>query len=209
MGDEMKETIKLPQARYEGKVSVEQAIKERRTIRSFKSDALTLMQFSQLMWAAQGVTDKARGYRAAPSGGALYPLDVYAVVGKHGVKELYEGVYLYLPAEHSLRKVKGEDQRKKVAQAALWQNWIAEAPLVFVITADYARITKKYGERGIRYARIEAGHAGQNIFLEAEALGLGAGIVGAFDDDSVAEIIGALPRHEPLLIMPVGNPAAR
>jgi SagB-type dehydrogenase family enzyme len=209
VGDEMKEEIKLPQPHHEGRMSVEQAIKERRTVRSFKPDALTLVQFSQLLWAAQGITDKGRGYRTAPSGGALYPLDVYAVVGRNGVKELDEGVYLFLPADHSLRKVKEEDQRKKVAQAALWQNWVAEAPVVLVITAEYARITKKYGERGVRYAQIEAGHAGQNIFLQAEALGLGAGIVGAFDDGSVAEIIGALPRHEPLLIMPVGRPAAK
>lgn len=205
----MEQEIKLPQPQYEGKVSVERAIKDRRTVRSFKPDALTLGQLSQLLWAAQGITDKGRSYRAAPSGGALYPLDIYAVVGKHGVKELDEGVYLYLPATHSVRKVKEEDQRKRVAEAALWQNWIAEAPVVIVITAEYGRITKKYGERGVRYAHIEVGHVGQNIFLQAEALGLGAGIVGAFDDSSVAGIIGALPRHEPLLIMPVGWPAEK
>ncbi len=207
VGDEMTMTL-LPEARYEGNVSVEQAIKRRRTVRSFQHDALTLTQLSQLLWAAQGITDKGRGYRAAPSGGALYPLNVYAVVGRAGVKELDEGVYLYVPDKHSLQKLGHEDQRKKLAQAALGQSWIAEAPVVLVITAEYARITKKYGERGVRYAQIEAGNVGENIFLQAEALGLGAGIVGAFDDGSVARIIGALPRHEPLLIMPVGHPTA-
>lgn len=204
-GEAMKmETVSLPKPSYEGKVSVEHAIKSRRTIRDFESTPLTQSQLSQLVWAAQGITDERRGFRAAPSGGALYPLDVYAVVGKKGVEGLAEGVYRYLPREHALQNVAGGDRRSDVARAALEQTWIAEAPVVFVVTAEYRRITVKYGKRGIRYATIEVGHVGQNIFLQAEALGLGAGIVGAFDDRGLARAIGALDEHEPLLIMPVG-----
>ena len=198
------EKVPLPEPRPKGNVSVEEAISQRRTLRSFKPKALALDQLSQVLWAAQGITDKKRGFRSAPSGGALYPLDVYAVVGKNGVEDLGEGVYLYLPHEHSLRKVADSDRRKGLARAAFGQNWIAQAPVVLTITAEYERITRKYGSRGIRYARIEVGHVGQNIFLQAEAFGLSAGIVGAFEDQSVAEIIGALDDHEPLLIMPVG-----
>lgn len=205
MGDAMKrEKIVLPEPRYEGKVSVEQAINQRRTVRSFRPDTLTPIQLSQLLWAAQGITDKKRGLRSAPSGGALYPLDVYVVVGRNSVTELGEGIYLYLPNEHALRKLTEGDRRKDVARAALGQDWIAQAPVVLAITAEYRRITGKYGERGVRYAQIEVGHVGQNIFLEAEALGLGAGIVGAFDDRSMAEAIGTLAGHEPLSIMPIG-----
>jgi SagB-type dehydrogenase family enzyme len=204
-GDTMKaEKVPLPEPRNKGSVSVAEAISKRRTVRGFKPKALTLDQLSQILWAAQGITDKKRGFRSAPSGGALYPLDVYAVVGKEGVEDFGEGVYLYLPHEHALRKVADGDRRKDVARAAIGQNWIAQAPVVLTITAEYERITRKYGHRGIRYARIETGHVGQNIFLQSEASGLSAGIVGAFEDQSIAEIIGALDNHEPLLIMPVG-----
>lgn len=198
------ETVALPEPSREGTLSVERAIGTRRTIRDFDSIPLTLSHVSQLVWAAQGVTDETRGYRAAPSGGALYPLDIYAVVGKQGVEGLAEGVYRYSPREHALRKITGGDRRADVARASLEQTWIAKAPAVFVITAEYRRITVKYGKRGIRYATIEAGHVGQNIFLQAEALGLGAGIVGAFDDRGLARAIDAPDEHEPLLVMPVG-----
>lgn len=194
----------LPPPAYEGEVSVERAIKERRTIRAFLPDSLSITQLSQLLWAAYGITDARRGFRASPSAGALYPLDVYAVVGKGGVEALAPGVYRYRPENHSLEVVRQGDRRKDVAHAALTQMWIAEGPVIFVITAEYRRITRKYGERGVRYAHIEVGHAGQNIFLQAGAMGLVAGMVGAFRDASVAKAIGAPKEHEPLIIIPVG-----
>lgn len=194
----------LPQPAYKGEISVERAIKERRTVRAFRPDSLSITQLSQLLWAAYGITDERKGFRAAPSAGALYPLDIYAVVGKGGVEVLAPGVYRYHPARHSLEVVGKGDRRKDVAGAALWQMWIAKAPVIFVITAEYERITRKYGERGIRYAHIEVGHVGQNIFLQAGTLGLGAGIVGAFRDASVIKAIGAPSEYVPLIIIPVG-----
>jgi len=196
--------IRLPNPASDGKVSVEEAIKERRTIRDFGPKPLTMVQLSQLFWSAQGITDERSGLRAAPSGGALYPLDVYAVVGEGGVEGLQPGVYHYHPASHSVQLVRKGDRRKEVASASLWQMWMARAPVIFVITSEYERITRKYGKRGIRYAQIEVGHVGQNIFLQSGALGLGAGIAGAFHDDAVAKAIGAPTAHKPLLIMPVG-----
>jgi SagB-type dehydrogenase family enzyme len=163
-----------------------------------------MAQLSQLLWAAQGITDEKRGFRAAPSGGALYPLDLYAVVGEGGVEGIAPGVYRYHPVGHTIELVRKGDCRKDVAAAALSQMWIAQAPVCFVITAEYKRITGRYGERGIRYAQIETGHVGENIMLQAEALGLGAGIVGAFNDASVAAAIKAPKGHEPLIIIPVG-----
>jgi len=198
-------SVRLSKPVYDGKVSVERAIKERRTIRDFQPKPLTLNQLSQLVWSAQGITDERSGFRTAPSGGALYPLDLYAVVGEGGVEGLESGVYHYLPASHSLQLVRKGDRRKEVASASLWQMWVARAAVIFVITSEYERITRKYGKRGIRYAQIEVGHVGQNIFLQSGALGLGAGIVGAFRDDAVAKAIGAPEAHEPLLIMPVGH----
>jgi SagB-type dehydrogenase family enzyme len=199
---EENDVIRLPNPVYDGKVSVERAIKQRRTIRGFLPKALSLAQLSQLLWSAQGITDDSHGYRSAPSAGALYPLDVYTIVGS--VRELETGVYRYNPESHSLKLISGGDSRHDVATASLSQMWIAEAPVVFVVTSEYERITWKYRDRGIRYAHIEVGHVGQNIFLQAEALGLGAGIVGAFHDDEVTKAIGAPEVQKPLIVMPVG-----
>jgi SagB-type dehydrogenase family enzyme len=199
--------MNLPKPRLTGEVSVEQAIKHRRTIRSYLSKPLTLEQLSQIFWAAQGITGD-RGYkRSAPSGGALYPMDIYGIVGDNSVKGLKAGIYHYDPHQHAALLITEGDLRKDVAKAALSQMWMAKAPLNLVITAEYSRITIKYGARGERYAMIEAGHIGQNIFLQAEALGLRAGIVGAFDDKDVNRVMKINRSHEPLLIMPVGYEA--
>jgi SagB-type dehydrogenase family enzyme len=194
----------LPKPSLDGKVSVEKAIKERRTIRDFKERTLSLNHLSQLLWAAQGITDPTLGRRAAPSGGALYPLDIYILIGENGAEKIETGVYHYQPERHSVLLLTKGDRRKEIASVSLYQMWMAKAPVIFLITAEYRRITGKYGERGIRYALIEVGHVGQNLFLQAEALGLGAGIVGAFNDLEVSKVAGLPPKHEPLLIMPVG-----
>jgi SagB-type dehydrogenase family enzyme len=197
--------MKLPQPRTKGQVSLEEAVKRRRTIRSFTSASLTLEQLSQLLWAAQGITEERGFKRAAASGGALYPMDMYAVVGRAGVEGLQAGIYHYEPEGHTISLLLEGDLREHLARACLHQMWMARAPLSLVVTAEYSRITSKYGERGVRYALMEAGHAGQNIFLQAEAFGLGAGIVGAFHDDEVIQVMKIPRSHEPLLIMPVGN----
>jgi len=196
--------MKLPRPDHESGLSVEEAIKRRRTVRSYRAKSLKKEALSQLLYAAQGVTQDGGFKRAAPSAGALYPLDVYAVVGERGVEGLEAGVYHYVPLEHRIEGVNTGDKRASLAQASLHQMWMAEAPLNLVITAEYARICSKYGERGVRYAMIETGHVGQNIFLQAEALGLKAGIVGAFDDTKVISVLDISKRDEPLLIMPVG-----
>lgn len=197
--------VVLPKPSLDGKVSVEKAIRQRRTIRHFKGTPLSIAHLSQLLWAAQGITDPNGEGRAAPSGGACYPLDVYVIVGKGGVERLEAGVYHYAPKDHSISPVNGKDLRKEIGSASLDQMWMAGAPVMLVITGEYRRITDKYGDRGIRYAMIETGHVGQNVFLQAEALGLGAGIVGAFNDAEVVRLMGIPRDHEPLLIMPVGH----
>jgi SagB-type dehydrogenase family enzyme len=197
-------SISLPKPFFDGKVSVEKVIKGRRTIRDFKERSLSMMHLSQLLWAGQGVTDSSENKRAAPSAGALYPLDFYILLGENSVEKIEAGVYRYLPNEHSLLPIAKGDRRREMALASLSQMWMARAPAMFIITTEYRRITGKYGERGIRYALMEVGHVGQNLFLQAEALGLGAGIVGAFNDSQVSSIASLPAQHEPLLIMPVG-----
>lgn len=202
--ERMDHRMNLPKPRLIGDVSVEEAIKHRRTIRSYLSKPLSTEQLSQIFWAAQGITED-RGYkRSAPSGGALYPMDIYAVVGDNGVQGMKTGIYHYDPHNHAAMLVTEGDFRADVAMASLSQMWMARAPLNLVITSEYRRITSKYGSRGERYAMIEAGHIGQNIFLQAEALGLRAGIVGAFHDKDVIRIMKIDRSHEPLLILPVG-----
>jgi SagB-type dehydrogenase family enzyme len=196
--------MKLRPPKTDGTVSVEWAIKQRRTIRSFSPGTLELNQLSQLLWSAQGMTENGGFKRAAPSAGALYPMDVYAVVGRSSVAQIDAGVYRYEPNGHALSCITKEELRDRVAKASLSQMWMARAPLNIVITAEYSRITVKYKERGIRYAMIEAGHIAQNLFLQAEALGLKAAIVGAFHDNELIEIMKIPRSHEPLLIMPVG-----
>lgn len=196
--------IKLPEPSYQGTLSVERAIKQRRTIRDFQKKPLKISQLSQILWAAQGITDKRGFMRAAPSAGALYPLDIYAVVGDGAVKGMETGVYHYDPKFHTVKKVCEGDKRGEVARASLGQMWMAKAPAILAITAEYKRITGKYGERGIQYATIEVGHSGQNIFLQSAGLGLDAGIVGAFHDNEVRESICARKSHQPLVLIPIG-----
>jgi SagB-type dehydrogenase family enzyme len=199
--------MKLPPPSWHGTVSIEQAIKNRRTTRSFASRALSLNQLSQLLWSASGITE-VNGYkRAAPSAGALYPMDVYVVVGQNCVPPIEAGIYHYGPGKHHLSEILKGDMRSSIARASLSQMWMSDAPLTMVITAEYKRATVKYGQRGARYALIEAGHIGQNVFLQAQSLDLEAGIVGAFHDAKLIDVMNIPPAHEPVLLMPVGYPA--
>jgi len=198
-------TVSLPDPRLKGEMSLEEAILRRRSRRDFKDSPLTLGEISQILWAAQGITGKT-GLRAAPSAGALYPLDIYLVVGKQGVDGLGEGVYYYLPQSHSLEPTLEGDVRQTLARLSLGQMSIAEAPLSLLITAEYERTTSKYGERGVRYVHMEAGHVGQNVYLQAEALGLGTVTIGAFQDEEISQALNLPPSYRPLYVMPIGHP---
>jgi SagB-type dehydrogenase family enzyme len=195
--------VKLPPPALKGTVSVEAALKARRTVRHFASRSLDLPQVSQLLWATGGTSDP-RGLRTQPSAGATYPLEIYLVTGDRGVSGLAPGVYRYRPGDHALELTLKGDQMGKVAQASLNQSWMATAPVMVVLAAEFSRCTARYGQRGIMYTHMESGHAGQNLFLQAEALGLGAGIVGAFEDQNLHRVLGLPREHAPLLVMPVG-----
>lgn len=197
--------IELPQPQTTGKVSVEEALKSRRSVRRFRSTPLSLDEVSQLLWAAQGKSS--HRYRTAPSAGALYPLDVYVVAGR--VDGLEAGVYRYDSRRHALHVVSQGDARRKLFRAALDQEWVREGAIALVFSAVYERTTGKYGNRGIRYVHIEVGHAMQNVYLQAEALGLGTVTVGAFSDSSVKELLHLDDEQQPLGIMPVGRAWAR
>jgi SagB-type dehydrogenase family enzyme len=173
----------------------------RRSIRGFKHDSLSLAELSQLAWSAQGVSSP-RGYRTAPSAGALYPLEVYIFAGR--VEGLDAGVYKYDP-RHLLEKIVSGDHRADLARAALNQSFIAAAPVVFLFCAVFARITKTYGERGRRYVFMEVGHAAQNLCLQAVAQGMGTTVVGAFQDNRVETMLELAPNESPIYIVAVGK----
>lgn len=195
--------ISLPAPRQDSGFSLERALHERRSVREFGKTALTQQEVSQLLWAAQGITSR-DGLRTAPSAGALYPLELYLAAGN--VQNLDPGIYKYVSAGHKLKKIMAGDQRRELAAAALGQDCVANAAAVLVFTAVERRTTRKYGSRGVRYMHIEVGHAAQNVFLQATALGLGAVVVGAFDDDRLRETLKLPEGEAPLYLMPLGRP---
>jgi SagB-type dehydrogenase family enzyme len=192
--------FKLPEPETRGDISIEQAIGKRRSLRDF-SGSLALADVAQLLWAAQGETHP-DGYRATPSAGALYPLEVYLVVGN--VAGLSAGVYRYRPDEHDLIQLGTADLRKELALAAHGQSFMQTAAAVLVITAVYERTMKKYGKRGRRYVHMEVGHAAENVYLQAEARGLGTLIMGAFNDEQVQVVLDLPADHQPIGLMPIG-----
>lgn len=198
--------IKLPPPDLKGKKSVEEAISVRRSVRRYKAEPLSLSQLSQILWSAQGITAAGR-YRAIPSAGATFPLEVYTLVGEQTVEGLKAGIYHYETNSHSLSLHFDGDFRQELAEAALGQDFIATCPVDIVACALFPRTTNRYGKRGEMYVHIEAGHLGQNVALQAVALGLATVMVGAFDDDEVNRVLRAKEQIKPLYIIPVGKPA--
>lgn len=199
------ERIALPHPRRDGSIPVESCIRQRRSVRDFRDQPLTESLVGQLLWAAQGATGP-DARRAAPSAGALYPLELHVACGN--VMSLTPGVYRYVVARHELVRTAAGDVRGQLAGATGGQEWIATAAAVICIAAVFERTTAKYGSRGRVYVCLEAGHAAENLMLEAVALDLATTMVGAFSDREVQRIL-RLDRGEiPLGLIPVGAPAS-
>jgi SagB-type dehydrogenase family enzyme len=197
-----RQPIQLPRPRLKSGYSFEKVLGERRSVREYSSEALTLANVSQLLWSAQGVTHP-EGWRTAPSAGAAFPLELYLVAGN--VNGLAQGLYRYRADQHKLIQLGNKDLRADLAGAAHGQEWMKESAIIIVIAAAYDRATRKYGQRGIRYAQMEVGHAAQNVYLQAESLNLGTAVVGAFDDKRVKEVLKLPSDEQPLGLMPVGG----
>jgi SagB-type dehydrogenase family enzyme len=196
--------IKLPSPNPQGKISVEAAISKRRSVRRFRAQPLSLAQLSQLLWSAQGITGIG-GRRAVPSAGATYPLEIFVVIGAHGIESLAAGIYYYQVDNHSLSLHLSGDLRQKLADAALGQNLIANCPVDIVVCALHPRTSYRYGRRGERYVYMEVGHVGQNVSLQAVALGLATVMVGAFEDEEVRKVLKIEEQIKPIYIIPVGE----
>lgn len=201
--------IKLPKPAFTGKMSVESAMLKKKSVRHFSKDPLTLEQVSQLLWAANGAlpVDAISGatVKTFPSAGGIYPLEIFLLTGNDTIKGLPAGIFQYYAISNSLVQTSQGDGRLALAQAALSQLWIASAPAVVVIAASFNKMTAKYGNQGIKYVFMESGSSNQNLYLQAEALGLRIGTVGAFEEGSVSSAIKMPAGVTPLLIVPVGK----
>jgi len=211
------EAIQLPPPRQDSRTSVEKAISQRRSAREYAEGALSVVEISQILWAAQGFTQEKKdpprmwnpkyewqgGLRAAPSAGALYPMEIYVLAGN--VEGLAKGVYKFIPKDHSLKKIMGGDKRSALSDAALKQAAIERGAAVLVLAGVYERTSYKYGDRAERYVHIEAGSIAENVSLQGVALGLGTVLIGAFKDDEVKNVLQLPDDERPLLIMPLGK----
>ncbi|MBN2562688.1 MAG: SagB/ThcOx family dehydrogenase [Phycisphaerae bacterium] len=188
----------LPRPVLAGSVTLEEAIANRRSVRQFSNEPLTRRQIGQLCWAGQGVTDAGGRFRASPSAGALYPIELYVVTA--------DGVDHYLPKGHRRERHLAGDLRRALQEAALGQDPVGQAAACVVIAAVVERTSKKYGDRAERYCFIEAGHVAQNILLQATALQLGGVPIGAYHDEKVAQVLKLPKDHRVLYLLPVGHP---
>ena len=203
--------VKLPRPALDGSVSVEKCLAQRRSVRQYADQPLTLAEVSQLLWAAYGITRPVPdlpqlhgGIRTAPSAGALYPLELYVVAGN--VTGLAPGVYRYRPETHDLALAATGDKRPALFHAAASQTCVRDAPASIVYSAVFSHTTGKYGDRGRqRYVCMDLGHSAENVYLQCGSLGLGTCAIGAFHDDSLKTVVRMAPDEEPLYIMPVGR----
>ena len=193
--------IKLPKPSLRGKMTLEEAIARRRSVREFSHRPLSLEEIAQFLWAAEGITGHAPYLRTHPSAGGLHPLEVYLLDA--------DGIFHYEPDVHRLRPVRQGDLRADLAKAAHRQWFLRDASCIIAITAVFSRTTGKYGDWGrMRYVPMDAAHAAQNVLLQAVALGLGAVPVGAFDDDMVRAVMHTPANEVPLYLIPIGKARA-
>jgi|GEM_PF-409580 len=212
------ELVPLPAPVLDGSVSVERALTLRRSIRHYAEQAVTLGHLGQMLWAGQGMTEVmdeppswfgdhwwTGGFRATPSPGALYPIELY--VSAVDVEGLEPGVYGYIPVKHALWRVVEESRQEALFEASLRQNPIRDAPATVVIAAVVERIRDKYPNWTDRFVPVEAGAAAENMFLQVQGIGLATLYMGGFDFGAAAEAVGLPDGHDVFGLMPLGWPA--
>jgi SagB-type dehydrogenase family enzyme len=201
------EPIKLPDPDEPNGVSFLSILRTRESRREFGERALTPAEVSFILWSTGGAIEGLPNRKVPPSAGACYPLDVYLSVREGGVDGVEPGLYKYLPGRNALEMRKAGDLTEAIVKAALGQEFIGRAPVTVVLTLEYERSTFRYGKRGVRYAHMDAGHAGQNVYLAAESLGLATVAVGAFNDDGLKQVLGLEEELHPICLFPVGAQA--
>lgn len=181
--------IKLPGYFFRG-LSVEEAIMKRRSVREYSEKPLSISDVSHILFSAYGITHRVDVFelRASPSAGALYPIEIY--LAAHRIEGIDEGIYHYIPQNHSIEIVKKGNFREEIFKACLSQEMFLMSSLTLIYTAVFRRTTSKYGERGYMYIYIEVGHIAQNVALQCVSLGLSSCVVGAFYENKINKLIG-------------------
>lgn len=196
--------LPLPKPRVGTHVSLEQALLRRRSWRTFADSPLALADLGQLLWAAQGITGH-YGLRTAPSAGSLYPLVLQVVAAR--VDGLPAGIYRYLPKTHDLECLAEGDFRADLKAATGQQECLGSGAVDLVIAASFRATVERYGQDcGRRFVHLEAGHAAQNVCLQATALGLATTTVASFDEGAMAAAARLAEGEEALYVLPVGHP---
>jgi SagB-type dehydrogenase family enzyme len=183
----------------------------RRRSRVPAGGAVSLEQLAVVLRGAYGVTSgtqlpngDVQALRSTPSAGALYPSEVYALA--FGVPELDGGLYHYDPLRHALEALRGGDLRAELLDALPMRAVAEECALALIVTSMFWRARFKYGQRGYRFALLEAGHLVQNLLLGATALDLASVPVGGFYDRKLAELLAIDGVNEaPLYVVPIGS----
>jgi len=196
--------VELPAPKLRGKISVEEAIASRRSRRKYGSRALTLAEVGQLLWSGLGITGSSDHFKASPSAGAMHPLDLFAAVAPAAAEGLTPGFYHYREKNHHLIKLSDENFIPEIAAKAYGQGCVTSAPILLVVTVEYGRTTSRYAERGHRYAHMDIGHMAENIYIQAEALGLATTGIGAFDDAAITSMLPLPENYEVKYLLPVG-----
>jgi SagB-type dehydrogenase family enzyme len=192
-----KKIVQLTKPKLTGTVSFEEALTKRRSIRLFANTPLESEQISQLAWAGQGITEKQRGLRTAPSAGEIYPIDLYFATE--------EGLFVYHPADHSMEQTSDKDIRSNLAVAASMQESVATAGCDIIIAGAVRKLSTQFRNKAKTFMLLEAGHVAQNILLQATCLGLGSVPIGSFTTKEVSRACRLPAGFEPLYIICVGQ----
>lgn len=196
--------LSLPDPSLKSGVSVEEALRKRRSIREYADRAISIDQVSQLLWSAYGITSP-EGFRTAPSAMTAYPLEIFVLAVE--VSGLAAGFYHYVPKGHGLRSRWTGDRREELYRCTFDQKSLRQAKAIIVFTAVYERMREKLGDAGDSHVHMDLGHAGQNLHLQAVALGLGTVVIGAFRPGEVTQVLALPEEMVPLYLMPVGYPS--
>lgn len=195
------QVIELPVVALSSSFSVEKALAQRRSVRSYKQGKLTLSEIGQLLWSAQGITEPNRKLRTAPSAGAIHPLQMYLVVRE--ADGISPGLFSYEPNGHKLVTLKTANLYPQITARATRQTFIGTSGIMLIFAADLEKILPRYKEKAERYTYMEIGHASQNVHLQCESLGLGTVCVGAFNEAELKSILEI--DENPYYLMPVGR----
>ncbi len=197
------ERVNLPKAKPMETDTIDKVLRNRRSVRNYTPESISLQELSYLLWASTGISkvQGGHGYRTAPSAGALYPIETYIMV--NNVKGVNRGIYHYNIQDHDLELVNAGDHRRAMSEAGLGQNMIGKCQVTFIWSAIFQRSIWKYRQRAYRYVYLDAGHIAGNLCLAAVGIGLDSCQIAAIFDDEANALLGLDGEEESVIYMSV------